>query len=78
MIEAALERLVGWVKDLTRRVERLEAVETQAPVGLSFRKHRGSRQPPGMVTHAARRRRQRSTCRRYSGRQPTSMPYCYG
>ena len=28
MIEAALERLVGWVKDLTRRVERLEAVET--------------------------------------------------
>ena len=28
MIEATLERLVGWVKDLTRRVERLEAVET--------------------------------------------------
>ena len=27
MIEATLERMVGWMKDVTRRVERLEAVE---------------------------------------------------
>ena len=28
MIEATLERMVGWMKDVTRRVERLEAEET--------------------------------------------------